>query len=507
MDEKNKRITLNTFFLTLRMILLTVITFFTSRVVLDKLGIEDFGIYNVVSSLASTFVFFASSLTNATQRFITIEIGNDDTAAANRIFNLHLLVYGIIGLLVLILSEPIGIWYIENKLNIPPERLSAAQIIYQFSVLTVIVDLLSIVFESLLIAHEDMKVYSYISIFEGIAKLSIVYVLVVIPYDKLIIYGILQFVIFLIVKLSYALYCFRRYKECYLKWFWDINLIRKSFSFISWNFLLGAQVAICDQGVSLILNFFCGPVANAARGITSTVSGTVFKFVNNVLLAVQPPLVKSYARKDFSYLEMLFQNSSRFAYMTLWVFACPLICRADEVLAIWLVDVPMWCEAMVKIALFSSCIYVLSRPAWAIVVASGELKKYALVTGGVSILQFPIAYLFLHIGYSPVCVYVISAVITGLNLFVQLKILRNYFKYNIMSYIKNVILPLFSMTIISFVVSYYISEKLSSSILDTVITCLLSVFVSVIAMWIIVAKQSERQMVLSKIKCMINRKN
>ena len=424
MDSKTKRIAQNTFFMTLRMFFLMIVTFFMSRVVLDKLGVEDFGIYNLISSLAVSFTFFSSALTNATQRFVTIELAKNNIQSASKIFNQHLLVYTIISAVVILCSEFIGSWLIGNKLNVPDDRIIASHIVFQFAILTVIVSLLSIVFESLIISHEDMKIYSYVGVIEGVLKLCVAYAIIISPIDKLVFYAALMAIIFLISRAIYCVYCFRKYKECYLQYVWDKALIKKSSQFIGWNVLSSAQVAICDQGISILLNMFFGPIANAARGITSQVGGAVFKFVNSFLVAIQPQMVKSYAQNDIVYLKKLFYTTSRLSYIVLWLFACPIVIAAEDILNLWLVNVPMWTADMVRISMISSCVYVLSKPIWFIVIADGKLKKYTIITSVVSFMLFPLSYIVLQAGGNPLSVYFLNVALVIANIFFQLRIIE-----------------------------------------------------------------------------------
>lgn len=503
MDVKSKKIAVNTIFLTLRMILLTAISFYTSRVVLDKLGVEDFGIYNVVSSLAITFTFFSSALTNATQRFLTIELGRKDIEAAKSIFNQHFIVYVIIAVAVLIISEPLGIWYIDNKLNVDASRIIATHFTYQFAMATVLSSLLSIVFESLIIAHEDMKIYSYISVIEGLLKLLIVFMLVLSPFDKLVMYALLMAVISCVIKLAYTFYSFRKYEECHLSWYWDSSLIYKTFKFIGWNIFSSSQVAICDQGVSLLLNVYAGPIANAARGISAQVTGALFKFTNNILLAVQPQMVKSYACHDRDYLETLFLNTTRFVYVSLWVFVCPLLFCVSEVLKIWLVEVPMWTEGFVVFSLLTSCIYVLSTPVWSIIIASGQLKRYTLWTSIVALLLFPASFIILFIGGSPIDVYICNLVVTAINTVVRLYVLRSYFEYSVRKYMQEIVYRLSILSAISVLVAYMLSSFFSETTNDTIIFCVVDSIITLMLSFVIGLYRSERIIIIDKIRSVL----
>lgn len=499
MDNKTKKIAQNTIFMTLRMFFLLIVTFFMSRVVLDKLGVEDYGIYNLISSLALSFTFFSSALTNATQRFITIELAKQNIKAASAVFNQHLLVYTIISVVIIVIAEVVGIWMINTELSIPDSRIWATHIVYQFAILTVVVSLLSIVFESLIISHEDMKIYSYVGVIEGVLKLGVAYAIIVSPIDKLIFYSALMALIFLLSRIVYVGYCFKHYEECFLQKVWNKALIQKTSKFIGWNVLSTAQVAICDQGISILLNMFFGPIANAARGITSQVGGAVFKFVNSFLIAAQPQIVKSYAQNDTSYLKGLFYSTSRLSYVVLWLFVCPIVVAAEEILAIWLVDVPKWTADMVRISLIGSCFYVLSKPIWFIIIADGRLKKYTLVSSTVAFMLFPLSYVALKMGYDPVSVYILSTVLHGLNIFFQLHVLREYVDISYFIYAKSVIGRIFLMSMVSY---------LSCSLLYCPQSYDISAFINIVCITLLNAfivfatglTNNERNIVFSKVR-------
>lgn len=500
MDRENKRISKNTFYLTIRMILLMLISFYTSRVVLDKLGVEDFGIYNVVSSFAVTFAFFTSALTNATQRFLTIELGRNEKNVANRILNQHIIVYALISLLVIIAAEIIGIYYIDNKLNIDSERIFAAHWAYQFSLLNIVIGLLCIPYESLFVAHEEMKVYSYVSVWEGVFKLFIVYLLTISSVDKLILYSFLVFLVNTMCRFYYALYSHRKFEECFYKWYFNIKEVINVFKFIGWNILSAGQVAVCDQGISLILNAFCGPMANAARGITGQIVGIVFRFINNLLIAFQPQMVKCYATGESNKLNTLFLNSSRFSFFVLWLFACPLICCINAILNIWLVEVPRWTSQMIVLNMIAAVFYVLTKPIWIIVVASGKLKYYTLITSTIAFLTFPASCIALYLGFEAPVVYKIFLIANIVDLFAQLLIVRKYFKYNVKDYLTKVLRPIFLIFAFSFVPSYLLSKQSSGSFLDTIFVCFGIIVVTLISIFVLGISTSERQMALNKVK-------
>jgi O-antigen/teichoic acid export membrane protein len=476
------------------------IAFYTSRVVLDKLGEIDFGIYNVVSSLAVSFTFFSSALVNATQRFITVALGKDDVIECNKVFNQHLIAYTIIALVVFLVAEIVGVWYINNKINIPEERIDAALIIFHIAMISLLWELVNVAFQAFIIAYEDMKLYSYISVFEGVFKLVVVFVLTYVAFDKLVLYAFLMLMITFLCKAYYMYYSLSHYKECYIHWCWDKKLIKSTFSFVGWNLIGNTQIAINDQGISLLLNSFFGPVVNTARGITAQVSGAIFRFATNILIATQPQIVKSYAREDFGYLENLFFTSSRFICMALWAIQCPVLFNIEGILSIWLKEVPQWTEQFVMLSICGSIPYALTKPIWSIVVASGNLRKYVLWSNGISLLLFPTAYVFLKLGFSPVVVYMCSCCVTIISTIVQLWVIRTYFVYSFFNYIKQVILPIVLVIISSIIICSMIPDILDSENQNTILRCVIMLIISIsmIGFWGI--KKEERRMIYNRIK-------
>lgn len=495
-----KSIAKNTVFLTFRMLLLMGITFFTSRVVLDKLGVEGYGIYNVVSSLAVSFSFFISSLTNATQRFITIEIGKGDHAQAKKIFNQHLEVYFLIALGCFIIGEIVGVWFIQNKLNIPHEHITDAVWVFQFALLTIVTSLLTIPSESCVIAHEDMNVYSYVGVMEGIVKLCIAYLITVSPFNKLIFYAVLMFLATSMTQSYYILYARLHYIECRLQKVWDIRLLNTSFSFISWNILGTARAAIITQGMDFVLNIFLGPIANAARAVTNQVDGAIFRFSSNLMVAAQPQLVKSYALGENERLNRLFFKTTRFSFYVLWLLICPFLFCIEGVLHLWLKEVPQWTESFLLWSSLSSLVYVLTKPLWSLILAVGKLKKYVIFDTLTSVFSIPAAIVLLKLGYSPVYVYMAMLAVQALNTAALLWVVNGYIHFSLIQYAKKVILQFGYVASISLPIVFAISYCVGTNGFRVLIYYPSGLIVNAAIIYLIGMYKDERQMVVSKIK-------
>lgn len=439
--NQGNRIIKNTLFLYVRMMFLMFVSFFTSRVVLDKLGVEDFGINNVVGGLAVMFVFFSSSMANATQRFVNIELGKQNTDGAQKVVNQHLIIYGVIVVFVLIVAETFGLWFVENKLTIPEHRISAAVLVYQFTIISLCVTILGVVFNSLIIAHENMKVYSYIGVVEGVLKLAIAYMIGIAPFDKLVFYSFSLALLVLLVQFFYFFYCLKKYAECSFRWSWDASQIKETFSFIGWNTVGTAVYAINSQGVNILLNMFFGPVVNAARGIAYQVDHAVNNFSNNFFTAVRPQMTKAYAAEDFNYLNQLFFQSSKYSFFLLWIICLPLIFCIDPILSIWLVDVPEWTGVFTVWVLAYSLVNVFTNPIWSIALSVGKLGKYISIGSAVFFLVFPISYVLLRRGCSPVSVFIVLFFVRLVYVFVVLVIIHSYVSFSYKLYLKKVLVP------------------------------------------------------------------
>lgn len=495
----NKRIAKNTVFLYFRMLLIMAVTLYTSRVILQVLGVVDFGLYNVVGGVATSFVFFSSSLSNATQRFLNFELGTGNLNKVKNIFNLSLLIYVVIAIIVVIVAECVGGWLMSEKLVIPQERYEAAYFVFHVTIISLAITLIGVVFDSVLIARENMKVYAYIGVFESIAKLGIVFVLDFADYDKLKLYGVLHLAVVLLAKVAPMLICLRKYPECRVQLYWDKRLFVSMFKFVGWNGLGTAVWAVNEQGMVILLNIFFGPIVNAARAIATQVNAAVNNFSNNFMVAVRPQIVKSYAAQDYSYFIKLIFNSSKYSYFLMWVLCLPIILRCDYILGLWLGNVPENATIFVQWILIFSLVNILTTPIWSAMLAIGKLKKYILVGSAVFLLAFPISYVFLMFGYHPVVTFQVLTIVRLAYLLVSLLILRSYVQFSMLQYVKQVIIPIVVVSMLSGVVMYHLNMLFFDSLLSFIIVCLISIFLSAMSIFFLGITIDERNMVRNKI--------
>lgn len=500
MQHNNKRIAKNTLMLYIRMALVMAVTLYTSRVILQSLGIVDYGLYNVIGGMTLMFGFFQSSLSNATQRYLNVELGRNDHEGVNRIFSLSQLIYFAMSILVVIIAEIIGLWFIYNKLTIPPDRLDAALWVFHTTVISLFFTLNGIVYNSMLIANEDMKAYAYLGIIEVVLKLLIAFALFYSPFDRLKLYSVLFLLVTLSVQSFYAVTCLRKYKEARFHYYWNKNIFREMFAFMGWNTIGTAAWALNFQGINILFNIFFGPVINAANGIASQVNSAVTKFSMNIYTAVQPQIVKSYAAGDYDYFRSLIYNSSRYSYYLMWLLCLPIMLRIDYILELWLGSVPESTNQFVIWTLIYSLVNTLTNPFWMAIQAVGKLKKYVIVGSCVFFLAFPVALLFFKFSLPAITALQILTVIRGIYLLTVIIITNKYVNIDIKRYILHTILPIVKVTAISLLILFLLNNLFPQNFIYLIITVVISIAITLATVYIVGTTQSERSLVMTKIK-------
>lgn len=452
--SNNKRIAKNTMMLYVRMFLTMGVTLYTSRVVLQVLGASDFGIYNVVGGIVLMLSFLNSSLNIATQRYMNVALGKGDTKALNRIFSMSFFSFGILAIIGIILAESFGLWFLYNKLSIPIERFEAANWVFQFSILTFVVNLLTVPYQATIIAHERMSAYAYLSIGEVLLKLSVVFVLQIILIDKLILYAILMFSVTGLISLVYAVYCMFHFSETRLRFIWDNRLIKGLFMFSGWM-LLGTTSQMANvQGVNMLINIFFGPALNAARAIAMQIYVAINSFSASFLTAVRPQIVKSYAKGDIDYTYSLVYGTTKMSYFLLLLLVIPIFYNADFILILWLKKVPEYTLCFTKLVLIDLLILSFCNPIAYISQASGKIKTYQIAIS----ICFLCIVLFTWIAYKldyPVYVtFLISIVLDFIGIFTRLWVLRNSVNFPMKTYLIRVLFPVTVVSIVSFAIGY-----------------------------------------------------
>ena len=505
-SQNNKRIAKNTLFLYLRMLLIMGVSLYTTRVIFRVLGAEDMGIYNVVGGLTVSFAFFSSSLSNATQRFLNIEFGKENFEGANKVFCLSIVIYTTIILAVLLFGELFGIWFVDNKLVIPDERLDAAIFVLHTTLIGLAVTLFSSVFDSVLIARENMKIYAYIGVVETILKLAIVYMLEAFDYDKLKLYALLYFIVHILIKSFAVGYCIKKYPECKFKFYWNSKQFREMFSFIGWNGFGTAVWMVNEQGTNILLNLFFGPIVNASRAISVQVSSALNNFSNNFFVAVRPQIIKSYAAQNYEYLKKLIYSSSKYSFYLKWMLCLPIIVSCSTILTLWLKDVPQYAVEFVQWVLIFNCINVLTNPVWTAIQATGHLKEYTIVGGLVFLLAFPASYIFLKMGSGPLVVFQMLVFFRAIYIIVSFRIAQKYIDFKVREYFTNVIWPICKVVTISVAVVYFIGLVIDNNIIGFIVNTISSIIAITIAILVWGITKNERSIVTNFIRNKLKRR-
>lgn len=496
MDTNSKRIIKNTGFLYIRMLILLFIGLYTSRVILHNLGIEDYGIYNVVGGLTGMFAFFQSSLANATQRFISIELGKESKEGAKKVFSQFIYIYMFFVVMTVLALETIGYWFVANKLTIPPERLQSALIVFHLTVVSLCFTLLGTAFNSVIIAHEDMSFYSYLGIFDGLVKLLVAYLISITTHDRLILYAILLLGAVIVVQSSYAIWCFSKYTECRFQRCFERGTIVNMGKFFSWNFVGTIIYMTKDQMVNVLMNIFFGPIVNAARGISMQVNGVVSQFTNSIFTSVQPQIVKSYSANNREYMNKLIFLSSRYSFMAFWTLALVVSLNINYLLNIWLFEVPVHTASFAIWVLIDSCLVTLTNAPWGAALATGKLRNYTLYGNGSLLLILPVSYLALVLAAPPVAVFVITVAVRVLQVILVVRQANIMVGFGIQNYIQDVISPILLVCITSSVIPLIVYCFTDDNLLGLFARGIVTVLSCIVSIWILGINKFERQYIV-----------
>lgn len=503
----DKRIAKNTIMLYLRTFLTTLVGFYTSRVVLNVLGAEDYGIYGVVGGIVGMFAFLNASMAGATSRFLTFELGKGDNDRLAKTFSSALIVHTIIALIVLFVSETVGLWFLCNKLVIPEDRMIAAQWVFHLSILSSMLSITQVPYNACIISHEKMTVYSYVEILNVTLKLLIVFLISIGSADKLVLYAILMLVVSVIILLIYRIYCIRNFDECNFHWIWDKEYIMPMLSFSGWSLYYEGAFAFRQQGANFLLNMFCGLVYNAASGIATTVQGIVMSFSSNITMAFRPQVIKAYATQDYDNMNRLIRLGSKIASVLILAFTIPLIIKLDYILRLWLIDVPTGTTFMVKCLLIVNVVNTASVLLVAGIQATGKLKMYSSICGSFYLLSIGLMYILLRFGFDYTTIYLVilvTAFIVHLSYAIILKL--QIPSFTLSAYYLESVLPVIVMTLLTFSSLVYIERYFNDSFTPVILFVALSVVYISLISFIIVLKKDERKYVVKFVQDKILKK-
>lgn len=495
----NRRIAKNTVMLYIRMILIMVVTLYTSRIVLEQLGVEDFGIYSLVGGLVSSVSLLTTSLSGACSRFINYEQGTGNMPKLRSIVSTSFNIQILLAILVIIALESVAVWFLNSHLSIPPVRLYAANWVLQFAIATFAIRLIIVPLDALIISHEKMNVYAYLSIFDVTMQLLVAYLLPITTFDKLIFYSFLLMVVPLVVFFIYLAYCKRSFEECHYTPRLDRTVFKEMLGFAGWNFVGTTASVLRNQGIDIITNIFFGVILNAARGIANQVSNAITKFSSSFTIAIAPQITKSYAAGDIQRLHFLINQGSRFSYYLMLCLAIPLLFEMDIILNLWLKNVPEYAVVFSRFMVIETLVAGLSHTLMRALLATGKIKTYQLVVGGLNILNFPISYVLLYCGAQPYCTYIVMIAIECVCMYFRLYMVRRIIGIPIMPFVTTVLANISFVSAVAVILPltcYKLMDECAVRLITVLAVSLLSCFVTI---YYIGLKREERYQIIHKI--------
>ena len=452
--NRTARIAKNTLMLYVRMSVLLLVGLYTSRVVLEALGENDYGIYSVVGGVVAMFTIISGALNSAVTRFITFEMGKGGEAMLNKVYSTAVTIQLILALIVVAIAEPVGIWFINNEMTIDPARIPAARMVLHFTLLSFVFNLMSVPQMASITAHEKMSAYAYIGVLDGLLRLVVALMIMRSSSDRLVYYAALMCGVVLIVRLTYGIYCRLNFEECRYRPVFDTALVKEMFSFAGWNFIGVTSGVLREHGGNILVNLFYGTAVNAARGVAVQLNGAVQGFVTNFMTAVNPQITKSYAAGEKEYMFSLVRRSSRMSFYLLFVLALPVLFNTEYILSIWLKEVPSHSVLFVQLFLIFAMSEALSNPLITTMLATGKIRDYQLVVGGLQLLNLPVSYVCLKLGAMPEITVVVAIVISQICFFVRLVMLRRMTGLQVGLFVRTVYLNVIKVAVIAAALSY-----------------------------------------------------
>lgn len=501
----NNRIAKNTLLLYFRMLLIMGGNLYTSRVVLEALGVSDFGLYSVIGGFVAMFSVVSGSLTASISRYITFELGKGDEKSVQKVFSTSVFIQFIISMIIVLLAETVGLWFLNTRMTIPTDRMIAANIVFQMSIITFVINLVSVPYNALIVAHERMSAFAYIGVFQAFVTLTIAKVIAYSNIDRLVLYGVLLTLLAIIIRLMYGAYCKRNFLDSKLIWCVDIKQIKEIFSFAGWNFIGSTSGILRDQGVNILLNVFYGPIVNAARGIAVQVSGAIASFSSNFMMALNPQITKNYAAGDTERMQLLVFRGARFSFYLLLLLALPVLVETQTILSVWLTQVPEYTVIFVRLVLIQVLVDSLSNTLITVMLATGNIKKYQLVVGGCTLLNFPIAYVLLKVGFPPQSTLIIAIFLCVVSLYLRLKILNDMLSFPIYKYICEVVGKVIFVVIVALPLPLLISILMEPSFVRLLISIIVTIISTSIVVVFLGCSKQERDYFKSKLYVLIQK--
>lgn len=500
-QENNKRIAKNTLLLYVRMLFLLGVSLYTSRVVLNALGVVDYGLYNVVGGVIVMLSSLTGSLAGTSSRFITYELGVGNMERMKQVFGNVIFLHWLSAGIILVLAETVGIWFLQTQLQIPVGREDAAFWVYELSIVSALIGIISVPYDAAIIAHEKMGAFAYISILDAVLKLAIVYLLVTLPFDRLIVYALLLLLVQVIDRIIYGVYCTRHFEETRVKTTYDKEIFRSIFSYSLWTLNGSLAYFGFTQGLNILLNMFFGPAVNAARGIAVQVQGVCLQFCNNFQMALNPQLTKSYAQGNLEYMHSLIIKSSKFSYYILFFLVLPLMYESQFVLKIWLGIVPEHTVNFLRLILFVGLLFSLSNPILTSVHATGNVKRFQMIEATLLLFIVPISWILLKFfGVPPETVFLVHIILEIITQSVRLYLVCPMINFSKRVYLQQVVKPIVTVTVLApglpFIV-YHLQLPTTTSFFAV---CATSVISSMLIMYYLGCTSHEKEVITIKVK-------
>ncbi len=500
------RIVKNTLFLYFRTLLITGVSLYTVRVVLNTLGIQDYGIYSVVGGIVALCAFLPGSMASATQRFFSFALGENDQGKLKRVFTVNLVIYAVIALITLIVLESVGLWFVNEHLRVPPERFESAQRLYHISTLTFIISIFSSPFRAIILAHEDMHIYAYVSVSDAILKLAVVFLLASLRWDKLELYGLLLLVLAVINLVIYLAICLRKYEECRFHGLqWDKGLLHEIVGFTGWTLFGQLSTVARNQAVTVLLNQSFNPAVVAARAIAVNVATQVNSFAGNFNNSLYPPIIKSWAAGNTQQMYSLVINGSKLTFFLMWIFTLPLLLEMDAVLHLWLRQPPADAVLFTQLSLVEALLMSVSLPLAAAARAPGRMKTYELVLGSIQVGIFAVSWVVLKNGAPAYSVFVVAIAANVLMFFVRLFIVCSLTGLRMTTFLRQVTPPLLGVVTLSGALSLAVSMLLPQGLVFSGLAVLLSLLITAICIYFVGLDRKWREKIRNLIASRLHR--
>ena len=494
----NKRLAKNTLYLYLRMLFVMGISLYTVRAILDILGVVDYGIYNVVGGVVTMFAFMNRTLSTSSQRYFSIELARGDKERLNKWFCLNITSFMMLGLIIAFFLETVGLWFLNTQMTIPDERMKAANVVYQLSIISFLFHIISIPYLALIIAHEKMNVFAYAGIFEALGRLMIVFILMLLSYDKLIIYGILILLLSISVSMSYIIYCWRHYLESKYRWYWNTTETKELLGFSGWHFLGTFTMSCRGQGINILLNIFFNPAVNAARAVSYQVYGAAQQLVTNFFTAVKPQIYKSYASEQYADLFKLINRSTLICTYLLSLLVFPLFSNTEMVLGWWLKVVPEYAIIFTQLVLLNGLADSLNLPMTAAALATGNIRKYELWLSAITLINIPLSYVALYMGAPPYAAMIISILLSCVCIVKRAFLLKEMIGFPVRPYFMMAIKVFMVTVIMLFGVRYGLYDRVTGVVSLIIYSCIIVIVLT--ALYSIIIDKSDRAYIFSIIK-------